>query len=247
MKRNPYLGAVETILQHLEEEEEKSILKAAEMVVESLSSGGVLYCSEIGHGIHSDWISRAGGLFAIRPFSFRVAIDDKASAVVMEGRKPAARVEADIENVRHAVKVSRLLRGDVMLIGSVSGRNRAPVELALACRSIGVKTIGFTSVEYSSRVPSLHPSGQRLRDVVDVVVDNGAPYGDAAVNLEGYEAPVMPVSGCACLVAGWMLLGRVLETMARRKTPATVYMSANREGGEEFNRKQQEAYDRKGY
>ena len=247
MKRNPYIPAVENIVRHLEKEEGKSILKAADMIVKSLSSGGALYCSEIGHGIHSDWISRAGGLFAIRPFSFNVTVNDKASAVLMERKRQGNSTDTDLENIRHAVKVSKLMEGDVMLLGSVSGRNRPPIELALSCRSIGVKTIGFTSLEYSPKVKSLHPSGKRLFEVVDLVVDNGAPYGDAAVNLEGYDVPVMPISGCSCLVAGWMILGRVLEMMAQKGTPATVYLSANREGGEDFNKKQQEKYDKKGF
>ena len=38
------------------------------------------------------------------------------------------------------------------------------------------------------------PAGLRLRDAVDVAVDVGAPYGDAALDLPGYEPAVCPVA-----------------------------------------------------
>jgi uncharacterized phosphosugar-binding protein len=127
----------------------------------------------------------------------------------------------------------RYQAGDVLWIGSVSGRNEKPVELALQARTAGVATIGFTSLAYTREVASLHPSGRKLCEVVDVVIDHGAPYGDAAVTVPGYPHAVLPVSGVGCVVAGHMVLGRALEKMAVAGTPATVFPSINRRGGKE--------------
>jgi len=153
----------------------------------------------------------------------------------------------DLETVRFAVKSSELRSGDVMVLGSVSGRNRAPVELALACREIGVKVIGITSMDYTTRVESLHPSHKRLFEVVDVVIDNGAPYGDAAVDIPGFDFKLLPVSGIAAVVAGWMLWGRVMEKMAELNNPPSVYMSVNREGGQAHYEKVKAQLDKRGY
>ena len=38
------------------------------------------------------------------------------------------------------------------MLGSVSGKNRGPIELAIACRELGVKVIGITSMEYTLEV-----------------------------------------------------------------------------------------------
>ena len=108
------------------------------------------------------------------------------------------------------------------MVGSVSGRNRAPVELALACRSLGVKTIGFTAMKYSASTASLHPSGKKLYEAVDVVVDIGVPIGDAAVDIPGFDVKLMPVSGVAMDVAGWLIFGRAMEKMAAAGIPPTV-------------------------
>ena len=129
----------------------------------------------------------------------------------------------------------------------MSGKNRAPVELAMACRERGVKTIGFTSLAYTKQVESLHPSGKKLCDVVDVVIDNGAPYGDAAVEIPGYTHKLLPVSGVSCAVSGHMLWGRVLEKMTAAGKPATVFQSVNRPTGVEDLKQAEKQYHERGF
>lgn len=147
-----------------------------------------------------------------------------------------------------ALKDSSTLKpNDVLVIGSVSGRNGAPIDIALAARQRGAKTIGLTSRAYTQQVTALHPSGKKLCDVVDVVIDNGAPYGDAAVDVPGLENKVLPVSGVGCAVIGHLLWGRVMEKMAAAGNPPTVFMSINREGGQEFYKTALAQFEQRGY
>jgi uncharacterized phosphosugar-binding protein len=134
-----------------------------------------------------------------------------------------------------------------MLAGSVSGRGRPAVELALGCRELGVKTVGITSLAYSRQVESAHPSGSKLCDVVDVVIDHGAPYGDASVEIPGYDFKLLPVSGVASATAGHMIFGAVMEKMAALGKPATIYMSVNRPNGMDFYKNAVEQYNQRGY
>jgi uncharacterized phosphosugar-binding protein len=149
--------------------------------------------------------------------------------------------------VRLAVRAGNLRAGDAVLVGSVSGKNREPVEIALACAEIGVTVIGMTSLEYTRQVESLHPSGKRLFEVAGVVIDIGAPFGDAAVAIPGYDYDLLPVSGVGFIVSGWMIWGRTLEKMAEAGDPATAYMSHNRPGGPESYRENRERYLKRGY
>jgi len=110
-----------------------------------------------------------------------------------------------------------------------------------------LKTIGFSATEYAKNVTSLHPSGKKLPEVVDVAVDIGAPYGDAAVDIPGYDHPLLPVSGVSMGVIGHMIFGRTMEKMAAAGNPATVFMSFNREGGPEAYKKALEQYEARGY
>lgn len=241
-----YLAAARAVLAYLEKTQLSAIERAADFVVHALTHRGAVWCSDIGHGIQGDFLNRAGGLAAVQAFSYSLTLGDKVAPCLQDRPLPAP-VERDLETVRLAVRASNLRAGDVMVMGSVSGKNRGPVELALACRERGVKTVGLTSLEYSGRVTSLHPSGKRLFEVVDVAIDHGAPYGDAAVEIPGYENKVLPVSGFACSVIGHMLWGRVMEKMVVAGNPATVFMSVNREGGPEHHPRMIAQYEKRGY
>jgi uncharacterized phosphosugar-binding protein len=145
------------------------------------------------------------------------------------------------------VSLSRLRAGDVLVVSSVSGRNGPPVELALACRERGVRTVGLTSMPYTSRVVSLHPSGKRLFEAVDVTIDIGVPYGDAGVAIEGLEHEAVPLSGVAMVVSGWLLWGTVMARMGAEGDAPSVFVSHNREGGPERNEKSRSRYQERGY
>jgi uncharacterized phosphosugar-binding protein len=248
MLRNTYLRAVAELCERLDGQA-PAVEAAADLIVTALTNGGAVFTAEVGHGNQHDWLNRAGGLAALRAFSWSFTLTDSPPEARRNRPHPAGEEEAapDLANVRHAVRVSQLRPDDVLLLGSVSGRNRVPVELALACRERGVRTVGFTSLEYTRKVASLHPSGKRLFEAVDVAVDVGAPYGDAACRLPGYDVPLLPVSGVGAIAAGWMVLGRVMEKLAARGTPASVYLSVNREGGEAFYKEQRARCEQQGF
>lgn len=241
-----YLEAVRNVLSHLEKTQLPAVERAADLVVAALSRGGAIFCSEIGHGGQGDFINRAGGLLAVQPFTCNLNISDRVPKC-LQNRPQSGNVERDLETIRLAVRASNLRAGDVMIMSSVSGKNRGPIELALACREKGLKTIGFSSMEYTKNVTSLHPSGKKLYEVVDVAVDIGAPYGDAAVDIPGYEYKLLPVSGVSMGVIGHMIFGRAMEIMAAAGNPPTVFMSFNRDGGPEAHKKAVEQYETRGY
>jgi uncharacterized phosphosugar-binding protein len=240
-----YTAAARAVMDFLETQQAANIAAASDLIVAALRQGGTVNCSELGHGIQGDFLGRAGGLFAVQAFSYSIVVNHP----LPECRRKAqpADPDEDLQRIRAAVAHSSLRGGDVMLVASVSGRNRAPVELALACRERGVKVIGFTAMAYTEKVVSLHPTGKRLCAAVDVVIDCGAPYGDAGVKVPGYDVDLIPLSGLGMLLAGWMIWGSVMEKMAAAGTPASVYISQNREGGPAFNEQSRKRYNEKGY
>lgn len=241
-----YLDAVRGILDHLQNTQLDNIDAAADLIIQALTHGGAIFAAEIGHSNQRDFLNRAGGLAAIHEFSFNCTINDEV-ADCLKKRPRAEEFDRGLETIRFAVKASNLRAGDVMMVGSVSGKSIYPVQLALACHEIGVKVIGFTSLEYTARVTSLHPSGKKLVDVADVVIDNGAPYGDAAVKVPGIDVDVLPVSGVAMIVAGWCIFGRVMEKMAAAGDPPSVFMSLNRAEGPAYYDASKKRFQKRGY
>jgi uncharacterized phosphosugar-binding protein len=242
-----YAEAVRGVLDHLVGRQRDAIEQAATLVEASVLNGGVVFCAAIGHGNEQDFLNRAGGPAFLQPFSYALTVRDPVPDC--RANQPGGRAGGDveIEATRTAVRCSRMRAGDVLAVGSVSGRNKRPVELALACREIGVKVIGFTSLDYTRRVESAHPSGLKLADVSDVVIDLGVPFGDAAIAIEGYEIALLPLSGVSAVTAGWMIWGRALERMAARGCPASVFMSLNRPDGRDWYEQARARYHRLGY
>jgi uncharacterized phosphosugar-binding protein len=108
------------------------------------------------------------------------------------------------------------------------------VELALLVKQRGHRLIVITSARHSAGVESRHPSGKKLGDLADVVLDNGAPYGDAAIPLPGGGAVGAVSSITAALLAQQIVVEVVGNLLAAGVTPP-VYLSDNVPGGKEHN------------
>lgn len=126
----------------------------------------------------------------------------------------------------------------MLILTSTSGRNAVSIDMALLAREKGIQTIAITSLVTSDRVASRHPSGRELAELADVVIDNGSPYGDAAVGVPGFAQKVGPLSTVAgCAVANVIVVETVQILVTRGITPP-VFMSANLDGGDDFNAEQ---------
>ena len=241
-----YAQAVRNIVDKIEATQKGSIERAAEAVANSLANSGAFWLYRIGHGGEQELAGRAGGLLAASIFSFNFNTS-RSTAECLRDRPRSEPFETDFEQVRLAVKCSEMRKGDVLMLASVSGRNRAPIELTLAAQELGVTVVAMTSLEYTAQVESLHPSGKKLCEVADIVIDNCAPFGDACVEAEGYSHKVLPISGVAQITIGWMICGQVIEKMSKLGKPAHVYMSANRVGGSGYNERVTKEYNALGY
>ncbi len=83
---------------------------------------------------------------------------------------------------------------DVMIVISTSGIREVIVEMAEGARRRGLSVIGVLSREHCLQSKPAHPSGKKLLDVVDIVLDNGAPVGDCLLDLEGCRQRTGPFS-----------------------------------------------------
>ena len=78
-----YLDAVRGVLEHLEGTQLPAVDRAADLIVESITNGGALFCAGIGHGIDGDFLCRAGGLAALQHFmAIGIARVDKLLQVI---------------------------------------------------------------------------------------------------------------------------------------------------------------------
>lgn len=101
---------------------------------------------------------------------------------------------------------------DSALVISSSGCNIVPIEMAEVFRKRGVKVVGLISKQHSEPSTSKRLDGKKLQDFSDIVLDTGAPLGDAMVQLEGLDTPVAPGS----TVGGCLIINCIKAEVARR-------------------------------
>jgi uncharacterized phosphosugar-binding protein len=103
---------------------------------------------------------------------------------------------------------------DVALVASSSGCNVVPVEMAEEFRRRGVKVVAIVSKAHCDASRSPRADGKKLSDLADLVLDTGAPVGDAMIRVPGLDTPVSPGS----TVGGCMLVNAIKAGVAARLT-----------------------------
>ncbi|MCB1224940.1 MAG: SIS domain-containing protein [Verrucomicrobiales bacterium] len=106
--------------------------------------------------------------------------------------------------------------GDSALVVSSSGCNVVPVEMAEEFQRRGVRVVALVSRAHADASVSRHAEGKKLQDCADLVLDTGAPVGDAMVHVPGLDTPVAPGS----TVGGCLVVNAIKAEVARRLTEA---------------------------
>lgn len=211
--------------------------------------GGVFYVYDNGHLLTSELFNRAGGLALMAPI--QLTRPRFGSDAVRRGGESAAGsadpVEEDLLLARLAVQHAGVRSGDVVLLGSVSGRSPLVVEMAREAARQGALPIALTALAYARTLPPAHPSGQRLDEAVDVVLDTHTTVGDAEVDVPGLAEKVLPSSGVSAALVAWCLVGEVVEHLLARGIEPTVFRSINYPDGPERYRAAVARYRERGY
>lgn len=227
------LREAETRLERLAADAERGALDPAiDLLVTALRDGGVIQAFGTGHSeaFAMEIAGRAGGLIPTN----RIALRD----IVLHGERPADVLTGSLERepwvVDELMAVSPVAENDVFVIASNSGVNGSIVGVALWAKEHGHKVIAVTSLEHTARVEPKHPSGKRLSEIADVVIDNLAPYGDSTLNVTETISAGAISSITAAFIAQLLTLG-VARALTDAGEVAPMYISANIPGGDEHN------------
>lgn len=228
-----YMAVIRAAIERVGTGQPEKVAAAADLLADALQRGGVIQAFGCGHSeaLAMEIAGRAGGLVPTN----RIALRD----IVHYGGDPAEVLADPSLERNHAVArriydLAPVKPDDVFVIASNSGVNGAIVEMASVVKEAGHPLVAITSLEHSSGVESRHPSGRKLADLADVVLDNGAPYGDAALELPGGGRIGAVSSITAALLAQQIVAEVVARLIAAGITPP-VYLSDNVPGGREHN------------
>lgn len=223
-----YLRQVTDILEEISTNQAQAIDAAANSVALALKADGLVYVVGSGHShlIAAEAFFRAGGVAAVQPVfdpSLMLHVSASNSSLVERQSGSAARVLTSYD----------IKKTDVVFIVSNSGRNSFPIEAAAIAKDCGATTVAITSIKHTSVVSSRHPSGKRLFEIADIIIDNGARYGDACLEVGPEKlamGPTSTISGCFIINA---VMAQAVDILAHEGVAVDVYQSSNGEGGED--------------
>lgn len=220
-----YIEGLQAVLERIKREQERNIESAGKIVAESISKGGVIHTFGTGHShiIAEEVFFRAGGIASINPI-----LDERL--IFLKGALESTRAERESGLARSLIELEDVKSEDAAIIISNSGRNAAPVEMALEMRDRGVRVIAITNLEQSRSSASRHSSGKRLYELADVAIDNCVPTGDALVELDGLNSKTGASSTVAGAAIAHSIIIEALSELIQKGVNPPVLQSANIEG-----------------
>jgi uncharacterized phosphosugar-binding protein len=132
---------------------------------------------------------------------------------------------------------------DSALVISSSGCNVVPIEMAEGFQERGIRVVAIVSRRHSDASTSKDPRGKKLQDFAELVLDTGAPPGDAMVKIAGLDTPVAPgstIGGCLLVNA---IKAEVADRLTRAGQPPKVLSGAAVVGAERAVALFESAYD----
>ena len=224
-----YLAAVQRQIDEVTRTQRASIETAARWVAEALTRKRFLYVFGTGHShmLAEELFYRAGGLARVIPILDEPLMLHRSATHSTEVERQTG--YADQLLSRYAIGT-----GDVLIVASNSGRNAVPIELAQGARSRGARTVALTSLQQTNAWPSRHPKGLKLKDVCDLVLDNGSVDGDAGTAVHGLAQKMGPTSSVIGTLLMNLIAIQAAQTAAAEGDPIDVFISSNA-GGDAHN------------
>lgn len=126
---------------------------------------------------------------------------------------------------------------------SSSGCNVVPIEMAEEFRRRQVRVVALVSRAHADASTSRRADGKKLTNFADLVLDTGAPVGDAMVTVDGLDTPVAPGSTLGgCLVVN-AIKAEVAARLAAAGHPPKVLSAAAVVGSARASALFEAAYD----
>ncbi|MBR0473377.1 MAG: SIS domain-containing protein [Erysipelotrichaceae bacterium] len=193
-----YMNTLTSILDEVYETNKDKIHELAEKFAENIMEDRMIHTFGTGHShmIGIELFARAGGLGNVDALLDPDVLTSNGAqrSGALEKLPGVADIVYDNYNIQP---------GDIMIVISNSGRNSMPIEMAMRCKKEGVFVVAVTSLKQSEKMISRHPSGKRLFEVADVVLDNCAPSGDGCLNINGY------ITGAVSSIASMFMLNTI--------------------------------------
>ena len=202
-----------SLLDTLYDSQKDNIEATAEAFKECIENDGVVHVFGSGHsvGLGIDIKGRVGSLVPIHIMEMSdfvtkggVPVEEFMDRKNIFERKPGvAQKLYDLYDIRPQ---------DIFIVISNSGINGIVIDIADLAKKNGHKVVIITSMKHTLAEEPRHPSGKKLYEFGDIVIDNCGPHGDALLQTDGVAKVCSVSSICNNCIAQSMAI-RTIELL----------------------------------
>ena len=218
-----YMNKITEVLEKSYETNKDLIKDLSVKFAENIKTGHVIHTFGTGHAhrVGIELFARAGGLgnvdAMLDPDTLTAFGAQRSGAI--EKLSGLADIIYDQYNIQ---------KGDIMIITSNSGRNAVPIEMAMRCQKEGIYTVAVTNLEQSKNTTSRHPSGKRLFECVDAIIDTAGPTGDSMMTIGSIKTG--PASSITSMFLLNTIVTEAIKILDAEGIKAPVLQSQNVDG-----------------
>jgi uncharacterized phosphosugar-binding protein len=239
-----YMAAIREVVDRIETSQGSAIEKVAQTCARTILADGLVHVFGSGHSriiVEEIW-PRYGSFPGFHPI-VELSLTAHHQVTGANGQRQAMFIEGVSGLAAQILRNFYLGPSDALIAVSSGGTSVVTVEMAEAFQTKGLPVIAITARDHSLKEEPQAPSGRRLLEVADIVLDTCTPVGDAAVSIPGLPAPVGPTTTVAgALIANAMKV-RVAELLVEAGRPPHVLASGLTVGAETGRREFNLAYD----
>ena len=211
-----YINKSRQIIDVVEKQEEQ-IKIAARWFADSILAGRMVHVFGSGHSrimVEEMW-PRYGSFAGFNPI-VELSLTFHNLVVGANGQRQAMFLENVTGLADRILRNFDVTEQDTALVISSSGCNVVPIEMAEIFQKKGIKVVALVTKQHLEASTSKRTDGKKLSDFADLVLDTGAPMGDAMVYVPNLETPVSPGS----TVGGALLVNSIKAQVAEYLTLA---------------------------
>src|SRR5947209_4797421 len=200
-------------LRTLLDEQRPALDRAAALCTEAIAADGLVHLFGCGHSaMMCEEMTPRQGCYVGWNTIVELGLTFHNLIVGPNGLRQSLHLEKTLGYAEQILRNFAFGRKDVMIVISTSGIREVIIEMAEGARKRGLAVIALVSRAHCEQAKPAHPSGQKLIDVADVVLDNGAPVGDSLLDIEGCRNRTGPFS----TVGGALVMNMLRSEVAQR-------------------------------
>lgn len=182
-------------LQNLLDGQRPALDRAAALCTEAIAADGLVHLFGCGHSrMMCEEMTPRQGCFVGWHTIVELGLTFHNLIVGPNGLRQSLHLEKTLGYAEQILRNFAFGPQDVLIVISTSGIREVIIEMAEGAKERGLAVIGLVSLAHCKQAKPAHPSGKKLMDVADVVLDNGAPIGDSLLEIEGCKNKTGPFS-----------------------------------------------------